>query len=601
MRQDTDVEELLDTAEQAIDRLKTLYEQYFMGIQKQAPSFIHNDLERKLRDLAQMQLRNTGLRYRLATLQQKFGSYNSYWRRTLRQIENGTYARQLQKIGRDAVRTGADIPEEILAAMPKRMRDQVMRDRDQALAIAKRRQQVAADDAPPEADADFVAMIKEPTEVRRKLKSTDGAHLLDGNDADFDIEAFFAEVEHVEDKPVTPPPRARAATRQPVNRNRPTTTGDLIRSGTRPTRDSTPFAPQRAETEPGLSPLPRAPTSPGTTQAMPRAQTAKPPPTPGRATGAQPPLQRPEERFARPPSLADDFGTPAPTRTTGAQPALDPVTGQPMRAPSVPPRAPTVPGQRASSQPVAGAQPAQQPPSVQRATGPQPASPQPAVQPPPTVDVPKVPMPGPRVPAPQRAPAPTSSMPSQASRPNPIAPGAAAARGAVPVESMAGPFPRPEPAPFSKTMAMPSISKTPSAGMPAIPKPIPTIPTIPTIPKPAPVAESPVIVTKTPAVGAPLPNRNVAARTPGQALPVVKPPQKPPLGMTDADVNALYAKYVKAKEMVGEKVGPGEHNKLLKTINAQAPKIMEQYKAKGVDFSIVVKDNQVIIRAKPKT
>ena len=53
--------------------------------------------------------------------------------------------------------------------------------------------------------------------------------------------------------------------------------------------------------------------------------------------------------------------------------------------------------------------------------------------------------------------------------------------------------------------------------------------------------------------------------------------------------------------MVGEKIGPGEHDKLLKTINAQAPKIMEQYKAKGVDFSVVVKDNQVIIRAKPKT
>ena len=70
--------------------------------------------------------------------------------------------------------------------------------------------------------------------------------------------------------------------------------------------------------------------------------------------------------------------------------------------------------------------------------------------------------------------------------------------------------------------------------------------------------------------------------------------------MTEGDVNALYAKYVKAKEMVGEAAGPGAYGKLLKTINAQAPKIMEQYKAKGVDFTIVVKDNQVIIRAKPK-
>ena len=76
-------------------------------------------------------------------------------------------------------------------------------------------------------------------------------------------------------------------------------------------------------------------------------------------------------------------------------------------------------------------------------------------------------------------------------------------------------------------------------------------------------------------------------------------PKLPP-GMTDADVNALYAKYVKAKEMVGEKAGPGAYGKLVQTINSQAPKIIEQYKAKGVDFSVVVKDNQVIIRAKPK-
>jgi hypothetical protein len=101
-------------------------------------------------------------------------------------------------------------------------------------------------------------------------------------------------------------------------------------------------------------------------------------------------------------------------------------------------------------------------------------------------------------------------------------------------------------------------------------------------------------VVRAPAAGVPI-KPSTGARPPLAA------PQKPPPGMTDADVNALYAKYVKAKEMVGEKIGPGEHNKLLKTINAQAPRIMEQYKAKGVDFSVVVKDNQVIIRAKPKT
>jgi hypothetical protein len=153
---------------------------------------------------------------------------------------------------------------------------------------------------------------------------------------------------------------------------------------------------------------------------------------------------------------------------------------------------------------------------------------------------------------------------SQASKPNPIAPGAAAAHGSVDADSMPGPFPRER-----------------------IPTPVHGVPASPTAQRATPAQGVPVQV-------APSPSGPVKRAQPA-------PPQKPPPGMTDADVNVLYAKYVKAKEMVGEKIGQGEHSKLLRTINAQAPKIMEQYKAKGVDFSVVVKDNQVIIRAKPKT
>ena len=99
------------------------------------------------------------------------------------------------------------------------------------------------------------------------------------------------------------------------------------------------------------------------------------------------------------------------------------------------------------------------------------------------------------------------------------------------------------------------------------------------------------------AVSPPVPPRPADAPRPGPG----EPRQAPPPGMTDADVHALYAKYVKAKQILGEETEPGTYGKLLRTINAQAPKIMEQYKAKGVEFSVVVKDNQVIIRAKPKT
>ena len=88
--------------------------------------------------------------------------------------------------------------------------------------------------------------------------------------------------------------------------------------------------------------------------------------------------------------------------------------------------------------------------------------------------------------------------------------------------------------------------------------------------------------------------------TPTGGNAAIKPPGRPPPGMSDADVDSLYKNYVQAKEMVGEQTNAQTYGKLLNTLNAQAPKIMEQYKAKGVDFSVVVKDNQVIIKAKPK-
>ena len=70
--------------------------------------------------------------------------------------------------------------------------------------------------------------------------------------------------------------------------------------------------------------------------------------------------------------------------------------------------------------------------------------------------------------------------------------------------------------------------------------------------------------------------------------------------MSAADVKALYANYVKAREMVGEKSDASTYGKLLKTIQQQAPKIMEQYKTQGVEFGVVIKNNQVILKAKPK-
>src|SRR5262245_49524411 len=205
-----EIEEMLDTVETALDRLKVMFEQYFLGILKAAPSHLHTDVERRLRDLAQFQIRNTALRYRLATVQQKYGAYNTYWRRTLRQIEQGTYVRSLSKVSRKAAASGGEIPEEILAAMPKRMRDQVARDRHLATAKAKRAGAIdtglGPDDYNVELDDDVAHIVSAPPRDPGGI-----VHRVDTAEMDQDdLEQMLAElaaVDVIRPEPAPPPAR----------------------------------------------------------------------------------------------------------------------------------------------------------------------------------------------------------------------------------------------------------------------------------------------------------------------------------------------------------------------------------------------------------
>jgi hypothetical protein len=714
------IEEALDALDTTLDRVKVLYEQYFLGIQKQPPTYLHTDIERKLRDVAQLQIRNTALRYRFATLQQKFGSYNSYWRRTLRQIENGTYTRNLFKIGRQAARTGADVPPEILAAMPKRMRDQVMRDREAALALARLREKHPTDDlelltlVDEDVDIDVEdldldsAVIEESSELRRDALAG-GAYKIDESDADFDLDAFFSAVTN-EDGPEielrAPGARKRSTGGIPVVGRAPT-----LRSEPRPPEDS-----QRGHPRPGsLSGSPiaalsedlrvpggrtrrssragagrrstgqiradrggappqaaaaaappgndaesvtevsgtprrsgksRPPGKHGSTQALPRvARTpaAAPPanpvtaPSTSQAAAAAPPAP-PQATRAIPPIVptlpqatrAIPSAVPTPPQATRAIPSVGPKPPETPRAvpPAPPPQAtrsiPSIRGAAAPSQatrsiPVAPGAAAGRstPPAGSTAAAPAAAGPSQATR--------SIPAPG--APAPSQATrsipvVPGSSAPSQATRSIPVAPGSSAVQTPVPVESMAGPFPR-----IPSIPSVPSIPSTSAGLKPAVAPPRPpsakergAVPRIITPLEPSAPVES-ERDEPTDVMSAAVPERRPPARpagpganagapqrpTPPRERPIPPserrqpdPPQAPPPGMSNADVNALYAKYVKAKEILGEEAGPGAYGKLLKTINAQAPKIMEQYNAKGVDFSVVVKDNQVIIRAKPK-
>jgi hypothetical protein len=86
---------LIDELEKDIDRLHALYNQYFMGIEKMEPLVVRKNLDRKINLLRREQIKNTALRFRMQMQIQKYNTQSTYWTRICRQIEEGTYNRQI--------------------------------------------------------------------------------------------------------------------------------------------------------------------------------------------------------------------------------------------------------------------------------------------------------------------------------------------------------------------------------------------------------------------------------------------------------------------------------------------------------------------------
>lgn len=90
----------LGELEERVDRLRALYEQYFMGYEKIEPGVQRKDVDRRFAMLRKVQIRNTALRFRFNVVTQKFNTYAMYWTRVCRQIEEGTFKRHVVKAAR---------------------------------------------------------------------------------------------------------------------------------------------------------------------------------------------------------------------------------------------------------------------------------------------------------------------------------------------------------------------------------------------------------------------------------------------------------------------------------------------------------------------
>ena len=98
-----DVEEL----EPQVERLKSLYQQYFMGIEKLPPLVLRKKVDRTIWKLRRIRFPNTALRFKFQQIIQRYNTYQQYWARVMREIERGTFkghvARAAKRFGADAV------------------------------------------------------------------------------------------------------------------------------------------------------------------------------------------------------------------------------------------------------------------------------------------------------------------------------------------------------------------------------------------------------------------------------------------------------------------------------------------------------------------
>lgn len=83
--------------EERVDRLRNIYEQYFLGFEKLEPTVPRKDVDRRFAILRKEQIRNTAMRFRFQVVTQKFNTYSMHWIRICRQIEEGTYKRHVRK------------------------------------------------------------------------------------------------------------------------------------------------------------------------------------------------------------------------------------------------------------------------------------------------------------------------------------------------------------------------------------------------------------------------------------------------------------------------------------------------------------------------
>jgi hypothetical protein len=111
------IEERLGEMERKMDRLRSLYESYFMGTERTPPDTARREMNRMMLEMQQVPIGRASLRFRFQALTQKWVLHMTYWNRTMREIEAGTYRRDVARTQRHLAERGGAITEEEALAL----------------------------------------------------------------------------------------------------------------------------------------------------------------------------------------------------------------------------------------------------------------------------------------------------------------------------------------------------------------------------------------------------------------------------------------------------------------------------------------------------
>ncbi len=90
----------LNELEAELAELRAAYEQYFLGNERLPPLKKHDAFKKQYLRMKGSSVRQTAVKFRLESIGQKLLTFERLWERTLKEIENGTYKRDLARLKR---------------------------------------------------------------------------------------------------------------------------------------------------------------------------------------------------------------------------------------------------------------------------------------------------------------------------------------------------------------------------------------------------------------------------------------------------------------------------------------------------------------------